>query len=186
MCDSDPQSPVHRLGLLSPGEWDAFLELYGFWLGAGSLSYATPPSLVFRTMHNEQLLIRLLRQAGLVGGVDWCQTASSNGTHQLRVFKQSWFSLFDEEYWIQYCCGRLRRASQSWSDLVSYQQICGHGENNVVADAETSADADAPLGGCTPSASEAVRAVPARSERIRRAPGVSQVVHALGVGTAWS
>ena len=86
----------------------AFLELYGFWLGNGSMRYSPvrggrciATCLRFKQAKatDNDWLRRVLPAAGLVEGLDWKEGA------EFTLMKPSWVRLFNTEYWRHYMHG---------------------------------------------------------------------------------
>ncbi|KAL7752891.1 histone deacetylase [Sorochytrium milnesiophthora] len=87
------------LALKTAVRTDAFLELYGYWLGAGSLGFAPPQrpaALRFcpTSAADRQHLHTLLLRAGLARGREWSEAA--NGT--VAVSKAAWLQFFGTAY----------------------------------------------------------------------------------------
>ena len=113
--------PARRLGLQSAAQLDAFLQLYGFWLSGGSMSYKTPAggldALLLATVNEVDFLNSLLPAAGLREGEDWhrdCPQQKHSPTRFL-ITQPLWFHYFDSEYWVQYAHGRERRKAEATS-----------------------------------------------------------------------
>jgi hypothetical protein len=110
--------PLGALGLSTTAQLDAFLELYGYWLGDGSLSYDTPTSrstdaVILVSVKDADYLQRLCTASGLENGRDWhIGEELKDRTRRLLITKPSWFALFDEEYWVKYTEGRRRRFTE--------------------------------------------------------------------------
>ena len=85
----------------------AFLELYGFWLGDGSMRYspvrggrcsATSLRVKQRKPADAEWLRHVLPAAGLVEGLDW----KEGQEQEFHIMKPSWVRMFNTEYWRQY------------------------------------------------------------------------------------
>lgn len=115
--DTDTTGPVAALGLRTQEQLDAFLELYGNWLGDGSIVYDTltvrsTDCVLLVTAKDTEYLRVLVTQCGLVEGTDWrIGQKLKDGTHHLLITNQSWFDYFDGEYWLKYTEGRRRRCT---------------------------------------------------------------------------
>ena len=102
---SDPQSPVVALDLLSRDEVDAFLELFGYWLGDGSVSYDSHADMtsdnavcfVPRKVCDSGFLLDLLARLHLVRGQHFT-THGSDRRLELRITELRWFRFFDREF----------------------------------------------------------------------------------------
>jgi len=111
---TDAELPVHQLGLHGPGELDAFLELFGYWLGNGTLLYSPArihtPSVLIPSIKDVHHLKRLAMAAGLVQGRDFSVRArSKDGTKLLAITRCEWGRFFDDEHSIKNDGGRRRR-----------------------------------------------------------------------------
>ena len=112
--DRDPHSPVTALGLQSKDELDAFLELFGCWLGHGRLSHDSRAGLTSHNavcfepktdrerVHLQGLLARLHLERS-----HHFISSDTGLTHCVRVFEPRWFRFFDDEFGVQ--CPLSRR-----------------------------------------------------------------------------
>ena len=114
--DVDRQSPVLRLGLSTVAQIDAFLELYGYWLGDGSIMYCSEQygakdAVIFTTVKDVDYLLDLIPRTGLVQHSEWqlAPGVYGGGMRRFEITATLWFRYFDEEYWVQYTEGRARR-----------------------------------------------------------------------------
>ena len=109
----DPHSPVAQLGLHSKDELAAFLELFGYWLGDGSMSYhsraglSSNDALCFapRQSRDRAYLRSVLARLRLVCG----QHYSSNESElrlEVRITEPRWFRFFDDEFGVAYSASR--------------------------------------------------------------------------------
>jgi DNA-directed RNA polymerase II subunit RPB2 len=100
------------LGLSNSGEVAAFLELYGFWLGAGSLNFRVGGSgsnaVTFsQVAHGDTLFIeKKIRAAGLTVD-DWQVFDVSSSEKKFVITHPSWFEYFATEYGKRYQHGGL-------------------------------------------------------------------------------
>ena len=105
---NDDDSPVAALGLRDQGQLDAFLELFGYWLGAGSIVYHTRagPSgggVLFSPSkdHDRVYLRGLLARLHLRRGQHF--TSNEKGTRlEVQVTVPAWFKFFDEEFGVKH------------------------------------------------------------------------------------
>ena len=116
--DTARDSPVVRLGLRTDDQLNAFLELYGYWLGYGSMSFdsATTGALLFIPKKERDFVYvrNLLERLPLQPQQDWTSTPLINGSLTFRVKSQRWVFFFDEEYGrTKYFRSRSRRAGAS-------------------------------------------------------------------------
>jgi carbamoylphosphate synthase large subunit len=114
---SDPQSPLACLKLRTEEQLDAFLQLYGYWLGDGTMSYYTAGrgggginSVRFCTVKDEQYLRDLIPRTGLTAD-KWRVTSYGNRMRHdgsivqiadFRITCPAWFAYFDAEYGRKY------------------------------------------------------------------------------------
>ena len=115
---SDPHSPVVALGLCSEDELNAFLELFGYWLGDGSMQYHTrsggSSAVVFTPCEPRDRLYvpRVLARLHLVLDRDF--TSSETSTRLVvQVIEPRWFRFFDEEFGIKYCNSTRYNAAEA-------------------------------------------------------------------------
>ena len=104
LTDRDPSSPVAALGLQSKDELDAFLELFGYWLGDGILSHRNRGGLnsanvvmVVSTICDRVYLLSLLARLHLVRDQHFTSD-ESNLRYQVRITEPRWFRFFDDEF----------------------------------------------------------------------------------------
>ena len=111
--------PVAALQLRTVAEIDAFLELYGYWLGGGTMSYehdtGGTDAVKFCTVKDADWLVERFRRLGLAEGTDYCHWTRrplprARPVHEIELRTPRWFKYFDEEYWLKYAHGRARRA----------------------------------------------------------------------------
>ena len=109
--------PVAALQLRTDAEIDAFVELYGYWLGDGTMSYRRDTggtdSVKFCTIKDADWLVARFRRLGLAEGTDYCHwkgRGRARPVHEIELRTPRWFKYFDEEYWLKYAPGRARRA----------------------------------------------------------------------------
>ena len=108
LANRDPHSPVVALGLRTKDELDAFLELFGYWLGDGTMTFdmrqgPTSWDAVVFTPHKQRdrrYLRKLLARLPLVRRRDyntWCR-------HSVRVCvtERRWFRFFSNEFGVKY------------------------------------------------------------------------------------
>eukprot|EP00761_Pharyngomonas_kirbyi_P014650 gb/GECH01014680.1/.p1 GENE.gb/GECH01014680.1/~~gb/GECH01014680.1/.p1 ORF type:complete len:1220 (+),score=272.25 gb/GECH01014680.1/:1-3660(+) len=95
------------LGLDEPSKFDAFLELYGFWLGDGSLSFnhggnkGGMNAIVLNEVNTSDLewLIATLSAAGLRRDIDWYITEHHiDGSRLVSIVQKNWVEYFFSEY----------------------------------------------------------------------------------------
>ena len=97
---------VDALGLQSLEQVHLFLELYGFWLGDGSMYYdscgAGRGAVAFAQRKTTDInwLLRVIPRLG-VRDMRTTVTTRTNVTH-IRIHDQRWFKLFDDEYGRKY------------------------------------------------------------------------------------
>ena len=82
--------------LSSDEQVNAFLELYGFWLGEGSMGHDRDNRLRFaqRTEADLDFLREVLPACGLRAEQEWTEHAN----HEIVIKRASWFAIFDAEY----------------------------------------------------------------------------------------
>ena len=104
---------VDVLGLQTMEQVLLFLELYGFWLGDGSMDFNGPPGWggAIRFSQRKQTdidwLLRVIPQLGVVD-VRVCIDAGANVTI-IRICDPAWFDLFENAYGIKYRGSRLHQ-----------------------------------------------------------------------------
>ena len=118
-------SPVARLGLDTATKLDAFLTLYGYWLGDGSMMYRTQvksgpragsyagwDAVRFTTKKDADDVEGLLRVFGLPAA-SWSRGAvAADDTITFLVRDARWFALFNDEYGLKYAEGARRMGSE--------------------------------------------------------------------------
>ena len=105
ISDHDARSPVAALGLQSKDELDAFLELFGYWLGDGSMSNDTRTdqtsndAICFmpRTNRDCVYLHSLLARLQLKPGQHFSSTKTDMRL-EVRITEPRWFRFFDDEF----------------------------------------------------------------------------------------
>jgi len=85
-------SPISQLGLTTEDQLDAFLTLYGYWLGAGSLSDGAERGVHFSSTTDAHLLPALLSRAGLAG--QWRQSQRGDIVSFV-ITDARWFAYFE-------------------------------------------------------------------------------------------
>ena len=118
LTDCDERSPVTALGLHHKDELDAFLELFGYWLGHGFLSHDAcagltsanavcfAPRQACDRVYLQDLLTRLQLAC--------CQHFTSNESDlrlEVRIIEPRWFHFFDNEFGVM-CNRRLALLKQ--------------------------------------------------------------------------
>lgn len=108
--DEQQDSPARCLQLTTKDELHAFIELYGFWLGNGSLSHSDDAlnAVVLAATKDADYVRRLLLACGLVPGVDFTSAA-----HLFRITNRRWLDYFAAEYSPQSDASRGPRESGS-------------------------------------------------------------------------
>ena len=112
LANTDPASPVVALGLRTEDELDAFLELFGYWLGDGTMSYRTTTgynAVKFAPkkqrdrgyLMGDDVQVGLLNRLHLVEGVHY-NINDSAAALQVWVYAPSWFRFFDSEFGVKY------------------------------------------------------------------------------------
>lgn len=94
------------LSLNNDDAWYAFVELYGYWLGNGSLALPNQqriPGVQFHTVNDTEYIISLLERIQLISGIDYTVT----GTYQVRVtiYNKVWVQWLSDEYSKKYAAG---------------------------------------------------------------------------------
>ena len=113
LSDRDPHSPVAALGLQSTDELAAFLELFGYWLGNGTMTYHTRADLASkdavcfeaRNNHDCVCLRGLLDRLHLVCGQHF-SSCESDLQLEVRITEPRWFRFFDDEFGVAYSNSR--------------------------------------------------------------------------------
>ena len=113
LSDRDPHSPVAALGLQSTDELAAFLELFGYWLGNGTMTYHTRADLASkdavcfeaRNNHDCVCLRDLLTRLHLVCGQHF-SSCESDLQLEVRITEPRWFRFFDDEFGVAYSNSR--------------------------------------------------------------------------------
>ena len=112
---------VDALGLQTLEHVHLFLELYGFWLGDGSMYYtsrgARQGAVEFAQRKTTDIawLLRVIPQLG-VRDMRTFVMASTEMTH-IRIHDQRWFELFDDEYGRRYVYSALYQAPGARASL---------------------------------------------------------------------
>ena len=121
------------LGLKNCRCIDAFLELYGFWLGAGSMSL---------DIADEPRLRAQLSLCGL-SDTEWRAHRTADGTEVLSIINKDWLKLFDLEYgaeelawWVLQLC----TPAQCRLILAGMQRIDGASSKSIYASSVTFRD----------------------------------------------
>jgi hypothetical protein len=108
------------LDLRTPTQVEAFIQLYGYWCGDGSLRYnceVNGKSNYFKdaitfapVKEKDQAFLRdTFRAAGLKEGTDYSiSNLTKRNELPMSVYKQEWFDYFDSVYAIKYAGGRAR------------------------------------------------------------------------------
>jgi len=123
LSDTDAQSPVAALGLCTEDELAAFLELFGYWLGDGSMTHDARPgqtsqnAVTFkpRKMRDRPYLRTLMHRLNLKCGQDY----SSSETELylgVQITNSRWFALFDHEFGVKY------RKSRFYDSRLAFQK----------------------------------------------------------------
>ena len=110
---------------LSPEHIDPFLELYGFWLGDGTMSYYTTlasgatrsggyDSVQFsqKKPTDNEFLLAQFAECGL-SARDWHAYPMADGREQMQITRRSWFEFFDGGYGVKYL--RSRHHDPDWA-----------------------------------------------------------------------
>ena len=88
---------------LTDAQWPAFLELFGFWLGAGSMSYSSrsggynAAAFCQLRLTDRAWLKDTLERLGLRPDIDW-KLHTSGATEHVYIIKLAWFCFFDKEF----------------------------------------------------------------------------------------
>jgi hypothetical protein len=129
-------TPKQTLKLETVDQLNAFLELYGYWLGDGTLSYHNR-SVQFKTVKDEVYLKELIPRTGIpTDKWRWSIRAGDPKVIEFNIIEKSWFQYFDDEYWVHYKLGRdLRLPSgssrESGSDRTEENKIALLERNGV-------------------------------------------------------
>ena len=106
---TSPHSPVAALGLRTADELDAFLELFGFWLGDGTMQYLADDGSVDgvafsqRKGRDDEYLRDLIVRLGLIEGVEWRYNYNKKyRTHIFYIIDPRWFRFFDAGFGMKY------------------------------------------------------------------------------------
>ena len=107
LTNRDPRSPVAALGLRSKDELAAFLELFGYWLGNGTISYeicaglTSNDAVCFAARKNRDrvYLHALLARLYLARGQHFTCNESDMQL-EVRITEPRWFRYFDDEFGI--------------------------------------------------------------------------------------
>ena len=110
VSDCDERSPVAALGLRTADELDAFLELFGYWLGSGSMSHdsitvsgqfsSDAVSFTPCKTSDRVYLCGLLDRLHLQNGHHF-SSSESGSQLQVRITEQRWCRFFDDEFGVQ-------------------------------------------------------------------------------------
>ena len=97
---------VQQQLLLSDTQFDAFIELFGFWLGDGCIAYNRTGSagyIIFMQMKETDLrwLLCTFEKVGLVKDEQWL-TGTSGTKTVLYIKDPAWFTFFDEAFGAKY------------------------------------------------------------------------------------
>ena len=98
---------MSALGLTRP-QFTAFLQLFGFWLGDGSMAYHTKGSgyngVAFRQVKqtDKDWLRRTCNDVGLSQAFIRCGTPNKGSNEHLVITHSAWFDLFDGEFGCKY------------------------------------------------------------------------------------
>ena len=108
-------SPVVRLGLRSADQLDAFLELYGYWVGDGTMQYDQrnkhPYAVLFKPkkQRDRPYVLDLLARLRL-GHDEWTvDDGHADGCLKILITAAPWCLYFDEQYGTKY------QDSQRWN-----------------------------------------------------------------------
>ena len=103
--NDDNDSPVIALGLRTADELDAFLELFGYWLGDGSMAYClgSADGVTFspKKERDRPYLRGLLDRLHLVRGQHFTSSVYEDA-FAVRITVPAWFEFFDDEFGVQY------------------------------------------------------------------------------------
>ena len=120
---------------LTSVEFTAFLELFGFWLGDGSMSYATSQGgyngvRFYQVKGSDRAWLTLtLGKVGLRRDVDWMSFVSSNERREdMLITAPHWFALFDEVF------GRKYKHSQYYVHDANADTAAGAANQEVNTD----------------------------------------------------
>ncbi|KAL7747659.1 Glutaminyl-tRNA synthetase [Sorochytrium milnesiophthora] len=101
-----------RLGLTTDDHKDAFVELYGYWLGDGSMMFRNVApkhvggynavSFAPRTDVDKHYLADLFARLPLKNGDDWRSWVTPDNRTEFIIIAASWFDAFLEEYGAKY------------------------------------------------------------------------------------
>ena len=126
LTDRDPLSPVVALGLHSKDELDAFLELFGYWLGNGSISYDTgddltsPNAVCFALTKDSNCvyLHGLLARLHFKRGQHFTSCEIDWGL-EVRITEPRWVRFFDDKSGVKDSTQRRPSSASSVSAAVS-------------------------------------------------------------------
>ena len=90
---------VNALALKTTQQWAAFIALYGFWLGNGSIDHSFSKRITFRQKNSDfQRLKQLLREAELIERRDWFSCYSSaTQSETVSITNERWVMAFNVE-----------------------------------------------------------------------------------------
>ena len=157
--DTARDSPVRRLGLRSDDELNAFLELYGYWLGDGSMAYdgATSGAVIFapKKKRDRSYLLGLIARLSLQR-TEWTRGVNVSGCMVVRIRAQRWVRYFDEQYGSKYARGRSPRAfagtpSSSSSSARTYGRQAERALQLSAAPSPTSTEDDDTVSAASPA-----------------------------------
>ena len=126
LTNTDAHSPVVALSLCSQDELDAFLSLFGYWLGDGTLSHGTRAGAisndaVLLACNNERdhlYLLGLLARLHLEQGHHFISNESDSQL-VVRIIEPRWFRYFDNKFGGKYSDSASATASRTRASSVS-------------------------------------------------------------------
>ena len=109
LTNTDSHSPVFALGLTTKDELDAFLELFGYWLGDGSIGHDTrggPTSrdaVIFtpKKQRDRTYVREFLARLHLVRGRDYSSCVCKR-TLRVCISNRRWFRFFNDDFGVKY------------------------------------------------------------------------------------
>ena len=108
LSNRDSESPVAALGLRTADELDAFLELFGFWLGDGFMQYKANGGSVDGVAisqckdRDDKYVRRLIERLRLPEG-QWSYNYNKKyRSHIYYIIDRRWFSYFDTVFGVKY------------------------------------------------------------------------------------
>ena len=109
LTNHDDASPVVALLLRSEDALDAFLTLFGYWLGDGTMDYSSPTrprrdAVVFspKKVRDRKPLLALLDRLHLVRDVHYTRSPMTAFVFRVRIKVKRWFRFFDDEFGVKY------------------------------------------------------------------------------------